>query len=157
VNLEDRSRPDESGSEKTIAAVNTILPNAADEGALCKRLEAGETVVINLRRDAHRSLALWAARHDLLVYIGRPGWALTALNHFLTAEHEGRVSAGPWANPYLIGRDGDRDEVIAKFENNRSEVRARARELRGFALGCWCAPEPCHGDVLKRWAEGGAR
>jgi hypothetical protein len=30
VNLEDQSRPGEGGSEKTIAAVNTSLPNGAD-------------------------------------------------------------------------------------------------------------------------------
>lgn len=23
-------------------------------------------------------------------------------------------------------------------------------ELRGKTLGCWCHPEPCHGDVLCR-------
>jgi hypothetical protein len=25
-------------------------------------------------------------------------------------------------------------------------------ELRGLVLGCWCAPRPCHGDVLVRLA-----
>ena len=31
----------------------------------------------------------------------------------------------------------------------------RLRELDGKTLGCWCAPGPCHGDVLieaARWA-----
>ena len=29
------------------------------------------------------------------------------------------------------------------------ELVARARaELRGKVLGCWCHPQPCHGDVL---------
>ena len=32
-------------------------------------------------------------------------------------------------------------------------ARLRAGELTGRALGCWCAPEPCHGDVLAELAE----
>ena len=32
--MNDQSRPGESGSDKTIAAVNTILPNAADSASL---------------------------------------------------------------------------------------------------------------------------
>ena len=28
---------------------------------------------------------------------------------------------------------------------SRDEI---VRELRGRVLGCWCAPKPCHGDVL---------
>ena len=30
-------------------------------------------------------------------------------------------------------------------------------ELRGKTLGCWCAPEPCHGDVLARYVAGDDR
>ncbi|QXV62920.1 hypothetical protein CVV72_10730 [Amycolatopsis sp. TNS106] len=30
---------------------------------------------------------------------------------------------------------------------------ARLPELCGKTLGCYCAPKPCHGDVLKRYAE----
>jgi Domain of unknown function (DUF4326) len=27
-------------------------------------------------------------------------------------------------------------------------------ELRGKDLACWCAPEACHGDLLRRLANG---
>lgn len=27
--------------------------------------------------------------------------------------------------------------------------RAARRELTGMHLACWCAPQPCHGDVLR--------
>ena len=57
-----------------------------------------------------------------------------------------------FGNPYLIGRDGTRDEVIEKFRVHVIErpllVKTIRRELRGKVLGCWCAPKPCHGDVL---------
>ena len=26
-------------------------------------------------------------------------------------------------------------------------------ELRGKELGCWCAPSPCHGDILRKYAD----
>jgi hypothetical protein len=29
-------------------------------------------------------------------------------------------------------------------------LMASLEELRGKRLGCWCAPGPCHGDVLVR-------
>lgn len=52
--------------------------------------------------------------------------------------------------------DGDRDEVIRKYEQylaSRPELIARLPELLGKTLGCFCAPKACHGHVLKRWAE----
>ena len=60
-----------------------------------------------------------------------------------------------WGNPFVIGRDGDRDAVIAKFEaylDSRPELLTRLGELRGEHLVCWCAPARCHGDVLLRRA-----
>jgi len=61
-----------------------------------------------------------------------------------------------WGNPYAIGRHGDRDTVLRKFEAYiaaQPELRRQAREeLRGRDLVCWCAPLPCHGDVLLRVA-----
>jgi hypothetical protein len=32
------------------------------------------------------------------------------------------------------------------------DLLAALPELRGKTLGCWCAPGPCHGDVLLKWA-----
>lgn len=63
---------------------------------------------------------------------------------------------GPYGNPFAIGRDGTRAEVIAKYEAwllSQPELLARVRtELCGKVLGCWCAPQACHGDVLARIA-----
>jgi hypothetical protein len=61
-----------------------------------------------------------------------------------------------WGNPFEIGKDGTRSEVIEKYEgyiNSRTDLLARLPELRGKALGCWCKPLPCHGDVLARLAD----
>ena len=64
------------------------------------------------------------------VYIGRPG---------------------KWGNPFTIGRDGTREEVIAKYRAwivTQPALLAALPELEGKILGCWCSPLPCHGKVL---------
>src|SRR6185437_6301103 len=62
-----------------------------------------------------------------------------------------------WGNPFVIGRDGTREQVVAKYERwlLDSELREDVAELRGKVLGCWCAPKACHGDVLTRLANSG--
>ena len=49
------------------------------------------------------------------------------------------------------GRDGTREEVIAKYRAwlvQQPELMATLPELQGKDLACWCAPEPCHAEVL---------
>jgi len=56
-----------------------------------------------------------------------------------------------WGNPFIIGKHGDREEVIEKYRlwiQLQPKLLAALPELRGKALGCFCAPLPCHGDVL---------
>lgn len=56
-----------------------------------------------------------------------------------------------WGNPFHIGRDGTRDEVIAKYRRwilKQPELMADLHELRGKILGCHCYPKRCHGEVL---------
>lgn len=70
------------------------------------------------------------ADSDYDVYIGRPS---------------------KWMNPYIIGQDGTRSEVIQKFEEyirTQPQLLSQLEELRGKRLGCYCAPKACHGDIL---------
>ena len=56
-----------------------------------------------------------------------------------------------WANPFHIGRDGTRKEVIAKYENwliTNRDLLVCLHELKDKRLGCWCHPKECHGDIL---------
>jgi len=59
---------------------------------------------------------------------------------------------GPFGNPFVIGKDGSRLEVIEKFrqwsKTNPEFCKRVRRELKGKVLGCFCKPAPCHGDVL---------
>lgn len=64
----------------------------------------------------------------------------------------------PFGNPFVVGKDGTRDDVIAKYRAwllARPELVVKARaELRGKVLACWCAPQSCHADVLLEIANG---
>lgn len=57
-----------------------------------------------------------------------------------------------WGNPFREGRHGNRLEVIELYRRwllSQPDLVAIARkELRGRDLECWCAPAPCHADVL---------
>ena len=63
-------------------------------------------------------------------------------------------------NPYIIGKDGDRTEVINKFKTyfyNRlcegTAFRRAVERHRGKRLGCHCKPRPCHGDIIVEYLE----
>lgn len=60
-----------------------------------------------------------------------------------------------WGNPFKIGIDGDREQVIEKYRkwllSNPALLRCLS-ELKGKVLGCWCKPDACHGDVLVEYA-----
>ncbi len=97
-------------------------------------MTASRTRVVHVKRAAYD------------VYVGRPS---------------------PFGNPFVIGRDGTRATVIGQYRAwllaQPALVDRVRRELAGKVLGCWCAPLPCHGDVLADVAngvgapEGGAR
>lgn len=61
-----------------------------------------------------------------------------------------------FGNPFKIGRDGTREEVISKFEDYaRENLLGEINKLPINAiLGCYCKPLSCHGDVIiKIWKE----
>lgn len=78
----------------------------------------------------------------------------------LTARAVGRQSGSDrryigrpdiFGNPFVIGRDGTRAEVIAKYAKwapTQPHIVAALAELAGKDLVCWCAPLPCHVEVL---------
>ena len=61
-----------------------------------------------------------------------------------------------WGNPFKISKNVSREEAISKYEayimSNPDLIEALP-ELIGKRLGCFCAPEPCHGDILKIMVE----
>lgn len=70
------------------------------------------------------------------IYIGRPARGM-----------KGSI----FGNPFVIGKDGTRDEVIEKYRQyilGKPELLAQLESLRGKTLACWCSPMRCHGHVL---------
>jgi len=60
-----------------------------------------------------------------------------------------------WGNPFVIGKDGNRTEVIKKHREwllQNKELMAKIPELKGKILGCWCSPQSCHCDFLAELA-----
>jgi hypothetical protein len=60
-----------------------------------------------------------------------------------------------WGNPFVIGRDGTREEVIKKYADwfMQSALVLDLGELKGKVLGCYCKPKACHGDFLVQLIE----
>jgi len=61
-----------------------------------------------------------------------------------------------WGNPFRIGTDGNREEVLQKYQDWIGEQHDLLKELhilKGRTLGCWCKPENCHGDILAKLAD----
>ena len=60
-----------------------------------------------------------------------------------------------WGNPFVIGVDGTRDGVCDLYEQwlpEQPELMAALGELTDKTLGCYCAPDRCHGDFLAHLA-----
>jgi hypothetical protein len=60
-----------------------------------------------------------------------------------------------WGNPFAIGKSDNRETVIRKYREwvlRQADLMSALHELKGKTLGCWCAPLPCHGDVLAELA-----
>jgi len=110
-----------------------------------------ETKVVHCTRDEITVAA--AKRTGRYVYIGRPthiqAWRFG--NPF--ASQPGTKAARVVNDPitayrqWLLG-----GAHIDLMQEERAWVLERIPLLKGKVLGCWCAPEPCHGDVLKELA-----
>lgn len=57
-----------------------------------------------------------------------------------------------YGNPFKIGQDDTRTEVIQKFEeylySNEDLLEKVKNDLRGKDLLCHCKPAKCHADIL---------
>lgn len=88
------------------------------------------TTVVNIRT------------HKCDVYIGRAGCG----------------EDGYWGNPFFIGKDGDRQQVLSlywAYYRNRMmddpEFLSKLQKLIGKRLGCFCAPLGCHGNAIAEY------
>ena len=82
------------------------------------------------------------------IYIGRSGIVFIDNKRFPSRQSN-------FANPFKLGKDGTREEIINKYKvyitnklDNDKFLRQELINMKGKKLGCWCYPAPCHGNVL---------
>jgi hypothetical protein len=96
---------------------------------LIQKLKAGNAVVVNQKTDL--ATIRYAEMNGLYVRADR---------------------FSDWGNPFEMGKDGNRSEVCDNYENHylpfKPSILKKINDLKGRALGCWCAPERCHCDTL---------
>ena len=90
-----------------------------------------QTTVVNLRKEPYD------------VYIGRAG----------------KGQDGYFGNPFDVRKHGkDALPLFIEYFHKRlttdAEFHARVLALAGKKLGCFCAPRPCHGDVIATYVNG---
>ena len=126
-----------------------------DEGVGKTRAQRAHT---NLDFDTNKVKVVNLMEDQCDVLIGR-NWPRGKANHPLAG------MSGYLGNPFVIGKDGTREEVLAKYKewlyhgtkvvNGSDPVEYRRfalEELPGhYKWGCFCAPEKCHGDILRSW------
>jgi len=69
-----------------------------------------------------------------------------------------------FGNPFVIGQDGTRDDVVRKYRQHMYDEYAEnpeyQRKMNSLAvlvkcrtvhLACWCVPEACHGDEIVKF------
>ena len=85
-------------------------------------------------------------------YIGRRGVIFVDRKRFPKASSK-------WANPYKLAPGKTGDQVMEEYENYirnkiiEENLIEELLDLENKNLGCWCAPNRCHGDVLVKLIE----
>ena len=78
-------------------------------------------------------------------------WSKNPKNIYIGRQNDfNGIKGSKWNNPFKLatyGRSGCIDE-FEKYLRKNKELMSSLPELEGKTLGCWCAPEACHGDVL---------
>lgn len=99
---------------------------------------------------------------DTLMGVTARSITIVNKHHGKSGEYIGRGS--PLGNPFVIGKDGSREQVIAKYRvwlneqimrknpvvlDELNRLGNKAIDEKGLALQCFCYPKPCHGEVIK--------
>jgi hypothetical protein len=109
------------------------------------------TTIVNVRvaylRPQYQNLREWCENPNN-VYIGRKGVVFIEGVRYPPQN-------SPWSNPFKLSASVTREQCIEKYREyiiHKIQTDNLVNELltlKNKNLGCWCAPEPCHGDVLK--------
>ena len=135
-----------NGFHDTANAVATSISTRAMKPRVAVTLAAALNFVgAFLSLEVAATVAKGIVDADLVTYVGHSG-----------PRHEWPRS--DFANPF-VGLRGNRAVMVQRYRDwlaGRPTLLGRIRdgELTGRALGCWCAPEGCHADILAELADG---
>jgi hypothetical protein len=121
-----------------------------------------KTRVVNVKvqhiRPAHDNIYEWMKDPNNL-YIGRGGRIFIGSG---PDKYAYGYPSSKWSNPFKISESQGRDAVVKKYrdalfseelkDENGVPLIRQVAELKGKNIGCWCAPEGCHGDTLAELA-----
>lgn len=100
-------------------------------------------------RPEYENLKEWMANKNN-IYIGRG--RIVYINKQRYPEKD-----SIFANPFKINDNQTREKALELYEQyirdkitNNPYFKTELLNLKGKNLGCWCKPEPCHGDILLR-------
>ena len=106
-------------------------------------------VKVKYIRPKYSNLAEWISDPDN-IYIGRRGIVFIDGKRF---PKENSI----WCNPFKISKNHTREEVLKLYEEYIiGKIKDEDLDLLSLDnknLGCWCHPEPCHGDILLKLIE----
>lgn len=78
------------------------------------------------------------------VYIGRPSKWGNPYSHLSSAETLAEFQVATRTEALL---------AYKKWVKEQPALMAALPELKGKVLGCWCAPQLCHGDILVEFVD----
>ena len=109
------------------------------------------TTIVNVRvahlRPQYQNLKEWCEDPNN-VYIGRKGVVFIEGVRYPPQD-------SMWSNPFKLSVSITREQCIEKYREyivNKIQTHNLIDKLLALEnknLGCWCAPESCHGDVIK--------
>ena len=121
--------PDNRDRRHEASEIRTQIESGAAK--LRTQVRAGEPRLYNIKRDKFP---------DDVIYIGRGTW---------------RGQKSKLGNPFVIGPDGDRNEVCDRFAEwapNQPEIMQEIEKYRGRSFACYCTPYRCHGNWILKMA-----
>lgn len=116
---------------------------------VCKVIKPARVTNVRVSqiRPRYQDLKEWCADPQN-VYVGRAGVVIIEGQRY-------PPEASPFANPYKVTESLPREATIDAYRTyitrrlrDEPALRQQLAQLGGKTLGCWCAPEKCHADVL---------
>lgn len=73
----------------------------------------------------------------------------------------GKGQNGYYGNPFPLLKGEERGSSLEKYAKyfyerleKDEEFKNNIHALKGKTLGCFCKPQPCHGDIIKKYLDG---